>query len=218
MPRHYLVKKLTINHSQSVDFSRNASHPRQDSISRKRRSVRDFSDTDIQRAIQLSLQDGPASSPKPSTWETSEPPLYDRKTRPRHRTEEEDDAELQAAIQASLREANAAKPSAPITSPSPSEQYNGYALHNDYFSNQDRHDNQTPTPRTQLPLPSLPNHDLELRESDTILTFSQTVHDARSQGSSDLSRIPNIHELYSHASGLHPKLALSLDETGRKEG
>ncbi|GJJ13827.1 hypothetical protein Clacol_008084 [Clathrus columnatus] len=199
---------------QSVDFSRNASHSRQESISRKRRSVRDFSDADLQRAIQLSLQDASGSSSRPSRLEASEPPLYNRKTRPNNRTDEEDDAELQAAIQASLREA-ALRPSAPLTSPA--DEYNGHTYRNESLYNEERYNNKTPTPSTHPPLPSLPNHDLNPSESDAILMFSQTVHDARSQGNTDISRIPNVHELYNQASSLRPKLALNLDETGRKE-
>lgn len=54
-------------------------------------------------------------------------------------------------------------------------------------------------------------------ESDAILTFSQTVEQAQAEGGRDLTRYPNVNELYERASGLRPRLALSLDDTDRKE-
>lgn len=39
----------------------------------------------------------------------------------------------------------------------------------------------------------------------------------QAQGGKDLSRYPAVTELYDKASGLRPKLALSLDDSGRKE-
>jgi growth factor-regulated tyrosine kinase substrate len=70
----------------------------------------------------------------------------------------------------------------------------------------------------QLSLPKLPNYDLEPLESDMILTFSQTVEQVQAQGGRDLSRYPAVNELYDKANSLRPKLAMSLDDTGRKEG
>ena len=63
----------------------------------------------------------------------------------------------------------------------------------------------------QLPLPMQP------LESDVILTFSQTIQDLEAQGGRDLSRYPAMNELYDKANGLRPKLALSLDDTDKKE-
>lgn len=70
---------------------------------------------------------------------------------------------------------------------------------------------------TQM-LPSIPNHDLEPVEADAILTFNQTVEQVQAQGGRDISRYPAVTELYQKASNLRPKLAMSLDDTGRKEG
>lgn len=68
------------------------------------------------------------------------------------------------------------------------------------------------------PVPSIPSYDLEPLESDAILTFSQTVEQVEAQGGRDISRHPAVNELYDKANNLRPKLALSLDDAGRKEG
>jgi hypothetical protein len=46
---------------------------------------------------------------------------------------------------------------------------------------------------------------------------SKSVEQVQAQGGRDLSRYPAVTELYDKASGLRPKLALSLDDSGRKE-
>ncbi len=80
------------------------------------------------------------------------------------------------------------------------------------------HSQSYPSASTIQPtLPKLPNYDLEPLEADAILTFNQTVDQVQAQGGRDLSRYPAVNELYDKASGLRPKLALSLDDTGRKE-
>lgn len=71
----------------------------------------------------------------------------------------------------------------------------------------------TPTPS----VPKIPSYDLEPLESDVILTFSQTIERVQSQGGRDMSRYPAVSELFDKANGLRPKLAMSLDDTGRKE-
>ena len=70
----------------------------------------------------------------------------------------------------------------------------------------------------QPSLPKLPNYDLEPLESDAILTFSQTVEQVQAQGGQDLLRYPAVNELYDKANSLRPKLAMSLDDMGQKEG
>lgn len=72
-------------------------------VGRTPRSRRDF-DADLQRAIELSLQD---SQPSGSNFVGSEPPLVKS-----GRTAADDDEELRLAIEASLREMEA-RPSAP---------------------------------------------------------------------------------------------------------
>lgn len=67
------------------------------------RSKRDL-DADLQRAIELSLQD---SQPASREFVGSEPPL-------RTGTVEDDDEQLRLAIEASLRDMDQARPSAPI--------------------------------------------------------------------------------------------------------
>jgi growth factor-regulated tyrosine kinase substrate len=118
---------------------------------------------------------------------------------------------LKAAIEASLREANAPKPSAPVVTPY--EEPEEYTYGSSTYSNGREREYAPP----HQPLLTLPNHDLHPRESDAILTFSQTVQDVHAQGGPDLSRVSNVHEMYDRASGLRPKLAMSLDDTGRKE-
>ncbi|KAF8525100.1 hypothetical protein BU17DRAFT_41967 [Hysterangium stoloniferum] len=202
--------------SHSLDTTSHHRH----SSSRKHRSARDFSDADLQRAIQLSLTEssGTSHSNRPSydEWQSSEPPIVDHATRPgvygNKQEEEEEDPELRAAIEASLREANAPKPSAPVAAPYDGRDEYVFSSPSTYMSGDTQY-----AFAAQPPLPKLPNHDLHPRESDAIMTFSQTVQDARAQGSPDLSRISNVHELYDRANGVRPKLALSLDDTGRKE-
>ena len=188
-------------------------------------SARDLFDAELQRAISLSLLEVGASSastkrpgyvpyqPQPYS-QPSEPPVVDRATYPdkdRRRlappataiADDEDDPDLRAAIEASLREANMPKPSAPTEMPSAEEVF--------YPSS------YPPTVTATPSVPKIPNHDLEPLESDVILTFSQTIEQVQSQGGRDMSRYPAVSELFDKANGLRPKLAMSLDDTGRKE-
>ena len=86
----------------------------------RHRAARDLYDSELQRAIQLSLEEvgsagtkRPGYVPSPSPWQVSEPPLVVQ-SRQSNVADEEDDPELRAAIEASLREANAPRPSAPL--------------------------------------------------------------------------------------------------------
>ncbi|KAI5120870.1 hypothetical protein M0805_008242 [Coniferiporia weirii] len=195
--------------------------------SQRHRSGRELADEELQRAIQLSLEEVGAASvngrhsrpgytpsqPEPShytKWQTSEPPLVDRAMRPQSAAavdDEENDPELRAAIEASLREANAPRASAPVpveTSRSETQSF----LHMQAHS--------YPTPSTII-APALPNYDLQPLEGDAILTFSQTVQEIEARGGRDITRYPAVNELYDKANGLRPKLALSLDDADRKE-
>ncbi|KAH8111475.1 ubiquitin binding protein [Phellopilus nigrolimitatus] len=186
----------------------------------RHRSGRDLADAELQRAIQLSLDEVGAASangrtyrpgytpsqPEPPKWQTSEPPLVDRATRPSG-DEEEDDAELRAAIEASLREASAPRPSAPIPVETPRSETQNFL----YPQSQ-----SYPT-SSSASVPTQPNYDLQPVESDVILTFSQTVQEVESRGGRDIARYPAVNELYDKANGLRPKLALSLDDADRKE-
>lgn len=181
-------------------------------------SARDLADAELQRAIELSLEEVGAAhgrrpgyvpaQPSANNWHVSEPPLVDRKTHPDHKVaEDEDDPDLRAAIEASLREANAPKPSAPVELTSTDSYSNVYATSQSYPPT------VTPTPQ----VPKLMGYDLEPLETDAILTFSQTVEQVQAQGGRDMSRYPAVNELYDKANGLRPKLAMSLDDTDRKE-
>ena len=210
---------------QSSDFS--SGHRRlSSSRAHRHRSARDLADAELQQAIQLSLAESNTSSthgsshssrPSYNQWQSSEPPLVDRGPRPNvnryTREEEEEDPELKAAIEASLREANAPKPSAPVVATYDEPEDYAYRETFTYATGREK---KALLP-TQPPLPVLPNHDLNPREADAILTFNQTIEDAHSQGGSSLSRISNAHEMYDRANSLRPKLALSLDDTDRKE-
>jgi growth factor-regulated tyrosine kinase substrate len=185
----------------------------------RHRSARDLADAELQRAIQLSLQEVGAvngharpgyvpSQPSPTAWQRSEPPIIDRGSRPTAQAanEEEDDPDLKAAIEASLREADAPRPSAPIAlEASQTASYIGPGYSQSY-------------PPAVLPTPPAhPSYELEPLESDAILTFSQTIEQVEAQGGRDISRYSAVNELYDKANGLRPKLALSLDDAGRKE-
>lgn len=201
-------------------------HRSSQSVSSSRhRPARELYDAELQRAIQLSLEEvgaagghRPGYVPSPSPWQTSEPPLVDRMTHPYasssySRDEEEDDPDLKAAIEASLRDASAPRPSAPIvidaSDRSPyisTETRPGYAQSYPPSST-------TPKPR----LPTIPNYDLEPLETDAILTFNQTVEQVQAQGGRDLSRYPAVTELFDKANALRPKLAMNLNDSSRKE-
>ncbi|CAL1696995.1 unnamed protein product [Somion occarium] len=197
------------------------SHRGSQSLSSSRhRSAQEFADAELQRAIQLSLQEvgaagghRPGYVPSPSPWQTSEPPLVDRRTYPSRTSsivqeEDEDDPDLKAAIEASLREAGAPKPSAPLSIETPRAEEPGYSYAQSY----------PPSAATPKPtVPTLPNYDLEPLEEDAILTFSQTVEQVQAQGGRDLSRYPAVTELYDKANGLRPKVAMSLGDASRKE-
>lgn len=182
-------------------------------------SARDLADAELQRAIELSLEEVGAAhgrrpgyvptQPSTHNWHVSEPPLVDRKTHPDRKVADvdEDDPDLRAAIEASLREANAPKPSAPVELTSTESYSNVYAISQSYPP--------TVTPAPQVP--KLAGYDLEPLETDAILTFSQTVEQVQAQGGRDMSRYPAVNELYDKANGLRPKLAMSLDDTDRKE-
>ncbi|KDR68667.1 hypothetical protein GALMADRAFT_1021903 [Galerina marginata CBS 339.88] len=184
----------------------------------RHKSARELADAELQRAIQLSLQEVNGarsgyvpSQPSPSKWGYSEPPIVERSTYPDRKTDEEDDPDLKAAIEASLREAAAPKPSAPIVVETPRTEDAPYSYSGPGYSQ------SYPPAVSQPPLPKLHNYDLEPLEADAILTFNQTVEQVQAQGGRDLSRYPAVTELYDKASGLRPKLALSLDDAGRKE-
>ena len=120
---------------------------------------------------------------------------------------EEDDPDLRAAIEASLREANAPRPSAPAETPIAERAQPTYG-----YAAEHARPELVPPPPMQVP-----SYDLAPLESDAIMTFTQMVEQVQVRGGKDMSRYPAVNELYERASGLRPKLALSLDDAGRKE-
>ena len=185
------------------------------------RPARDLADADLQRAIQLSLEEvnaqGQHSRPgyvpyHLDSWQRSEPPLVEHTSRPSAQVDDNDDSDLKAAIEASLREANAPKPSAPTDPETPRVE----GLSNSYAGSGSR--SYSPTASAQPSLPTLPSYDLAPLESDTIMKFSQTIEQVQAQGSRAMSRSPAVAQLFDDANNLRPKLARSLDDTGRKEG
>ncbi|KAI0063080.1 ubiquitin binding protein [Artomyces pyxidatus] len=197
-------------------------HRSSHSVPNLRRSARDLADAELQRAIQLSLEEvsarGEHGRPgyvpsQPDSWHTSEPPLVERSSRPAGTSEEEEDPDLKAAIEASLREANAPKPSAPIGLETPRVEELAFSYAGAGYSQ-----SYPPAAAPSQPsVPALPNYDLGPMEADTILTFSQTVEQVQAQGGRDMSRYPAVTQLFDNANNLRPKLAMSLDDTGRKE-
>nr|GAT55324.1 predicted protein [Mycena chlorophos] len=187
------------------------------------RVARDAADADLQRAIQLSLQEvGSAGGrnrsgytpyqPEPTSWgQYSEPPLVDRSTHPKRssQADDENDPDLKAAIEASLRESAAPKPSAPMAIETPRTEETGYRYSQSYPP-------ATAAPQ-QPPMQRLPSYELAPLESDAILTFSQTIEQVQTLGGRDMTRYPAVNELYDKANSLRPKLAMSLDDAGRKE-
>jgi hypothetical protein len=192
------------------------------------RNGREFEDSELQRAIQLSLQEVGAATgyrrpgyvpsyeqPHQVSWSVSEPPLVDRSTHPARTADEENDPDLKAAIEASLREAHAPQPSAPMPMETPRTEYSSYA-----YGEPQQHYSQSYPPTAHAPIPAipaLPNHDLEPLESDAILTFNQMVEQVQAQNRPDMARYPAVNELYQKAANLTPKLTMSVDDTGRKE-
>ncbi|KAJ7051165.1 hypothetical protein C8F01DRAFT_1176025 [Mycena amicta] len=187
------------------------------------RAARDATDADLQRAIQLSLQEVGAVNgrnragytpyqPEPSSWQYSEPPIVDRSTHPRA---EDDDPDLKAAIEASLRESAAPRPSAPMAIETPRTEEPGFA----YKSGAGPGYSQSYPPGLAPPqaVARAPSYELAPLESDAILTFSQTVEQVQQLGGRDMTRYPAVNELYDKANSLRPKLALSMDDAGRKE-
>ena len=182
----------------------------------RHRSARELADEELQRAIQLSLEEAgtsrharPGYVPfQPASGKYYEPPIVERSSHPNSKpsANDEDDPDLKAAIEASLQEMNAPKPSAPLATDSPRVE-SSYSAPAEYS----RYNTSIP------PLPPIPNYELQPLESDAILTFSQTIEQVEAQGGRDISRYPAVNELYDKANSLRPKLALSLDDAGRKE-
>jgi growth factor-regulated tyrosine kinase substrate len=163
-------------------------------------------DTDLQRAIQLSLEAAGVSGALGSSGYTpSQPPSTVNPNNGPADLDFGNDPDLKAAIEASLRDVPNPIPSAPL----PVEFPQPVALPPRQIS-----------PSQPLPtsFSTLPNYDMDLRESDTIMTFSQTVEQAQHDPNGrDISRYPALNQLYDQANGLRPKLAMSLDDTSRRE-
>lgn len=117
------VKKAieSLNRPSTTSSKPTASH----SHHHRSKSAKEQADEDLQRAIQMSLEDagmvhGPRRAdyvPDTPRYEVSEPPLVDHSSGAG--AEEEDDPDMRAAIEASLREANAPKASAPVVEDEP---------------------------------------------------------------------------------------------------
>jgi len=191
---------------RSFDVLKMPHHPSNTRGSRSK-VVRD-PDTDLQRAIQLSLEEAGVSGALPrSGYTPSQPPSTSAPVNDPTGSGLDDDPDLKAAIEASLRDAPNSMPSAPSTADFPQAA-------------------APPPPQvdaqqeSHLPnrVSNLPNYDMDLRELDTIMTFTQTVEQAQHDPSgTDISRYPKLNQLYDQANGLRPKLAMSLDDTSRRE-
>ncbi|KAF7319742.1 Vacuolar protein sorting-associated protein 27 [Mycena kentingensis (nom. inval.)] len=182
---------------------------------------RDATDADLQRAIQLSLQEVGAANgrtragytPYQPEYQYSEPPIVERATHPRTSAVEDDDPDLRAAIEASLRESAAPRPSAPMAIETPRTEEPGFAYKNGPGYSQSYPSGLAPPQQVAR----APAWELAPVESDAILTFSQTVEQVQMQGGRDMTRYPAVNELYDKANSLRPKLAMSMDDAGKKE-
>ena len=183
-----------------------ASHHSSNIRSSRSKVVQD-ADTDLQRAIQLSLEEAGVSGALTHFGYTpSQPPLTNSLTNNSASSDFDDDPDLRTAIEASLRDVPNSMPSAPLPVDFPQPVASPYQA------------NGQQEPRPVNPLTNLPNHDMDLRESDTIMTFTQTMEQAQHDPSGrDISRYPELSQLYDQANGLRPKLAMSLDDTSRRE-
>ncbi|TCD71439.1 Vacuolar protein-sorting-associated protein 27 [Steccherinum ochraceum] len=220
LPHFGITQEVRVCDSCHIKLSKKSSksHRSSQSVSGSRhRAAREATDADLQRAIQLSLEEvgaaggrRPGYVPSPAPWQSYEPPLVDRDTPSSRMADDEDDPELKAAIEASLREASAPRPSAPMSIETPRAEEPPFS-----YGYAQSYPPSSATPKPTVPM--LPNYDLEPVETDAILTFSQTVDQIQAQGGRDLSRYPAVNELFDKANGLRPKLAMNLSDTGRKE-
>lgn len=62
----------------------------------------------------------------------------------------------------------------------------------------------------------LPTYDLSTRETETLLTFAQTVDHAVGFGDNNLVKFPHARGLHDQAAVLADKLHKNLDEKGTK--
>lgn len=140
--------------------------------------------------------------------------MVEHNSRRSAKAEGDDDPDLRAAIEASLREANAPRPSAPTGLETPRAKQSSLS-----YAGQGHSQSYLPSVEPAEPsVPALPNYDLAPSESDTIMTFSQTIEQVQAQGGGNMSRFPEVTQLLDNANNLRPKLARSLDDAGRKEG
>ncbi|KAI0271721.1 hypothetical protein BC834DRAFT_457944 [Gloeopeniophorella convolvens] len=226
LPHFGITQEVRVCDSCHKDLTRHRDKPHHRSSrsvpNANHRSGRDLADAELQRAIQLSLEEVSAQGQhgrpgyvpyQSDSWQRSEPPIIEQNLRRSAQADEEDDPDLKAAIEASLREANAPKPSAPIGLETPRAEEPPFSYAGPGYSQ-----SYPPAAVPALPLvPALPNYDLAPLETDTIMTFSQTVEQVQAQGGGDMSRYPAVTQLFDNANNLRPKLARSLDDTGRKE-
>jgi growth factor-regulated tyrosine kinase substrate len=222
---NHLVCFILTDHCDTL-AREDAKHRRHHST--RHRSARDLADAELQRAIQLSLEEVGASGrnrpgytpsqPAPSAygWQTSEPPIVERSAPSRAPVDDEDDPDLRAAIEASLREANAPRPSAPIDVETPRNEVASFSYAQQAVP-MGMSQSYPPVTPAHPPAPTVPNYDLLPLEEDVILTFSQTVEEVQAQGGRDISRYPGVTELHEKANGLKSKLVMSLDDTDRKQ-
>ena len=199
----FLIQTINIP-SHSHDLPKTSHHLSNARTSRSK-APRD-ADTDLQRAIQLSLEGaGVSGAITRSGYAPSHPPSTINPIGNSVDSNPDHDPDLKAAIEASLRDVSNPVPSAPLSA----DFALPIALHQISVPQESRLMNS---------LPSLPNYDMDLRESDTIMTFSQTVEQAQHDPNGrDISRYPTLNQLYDQANGLRPKLAMSLDDSSRRE-
>lgn len=138
------------------------------------------------------------------------------------RTREDYDADLQRAIELSLQAQSGHVVGAP--SEPPLAYKNGTVNDDDEqlrlaieASLRDMERARPSAPSEELEFKPLPTFDLAPRETETILTFSNTLDQMAAYGERDLRRFPQAHMLYEQAYGIGPKLYRNVEEKSTKQ-
>lgn len=160
--------------------------PNTPAIPAKRHLRADQFDADLQRAIALSLAESSPSSAS-KHYAPSQPPLAGANGRKLEGTDEGDDEDEELRMAIEASLAEMQK-----VRPS------------------------APGGVEEPEFKPLPTYDLSPRETETMLTFAQTIEHATGFGDHDLRRFPHAHGLHDQASNLAGKLQRNIEEKHTK--
>lgn len=187
-------------------FCRN--DPNTPSIPAKRSVRAEQYDADLQRAIALSLAEG-STNRDSNNIVGSHPGMIGRKLEGTDAIENEDD-ELRLAIEASLADMHQVRPSAPGAMEDQEVDYKvSVARYHDLLGRL--------VSLIASSCQPLPTYDLTSRETETMLTFAQTVEHAVGFGDQNFQRFPHVYPLYEQAHGLAGKLQRNIEEKATKQ-